>query len=320
MSRPAAFLDWGSVDIAGDLDTAPLTALLPGMEFFADTSATEIVARIAGRAVVVTNQVPFTAATFAASPDLRLIALTATGTNAVDLAAARAHSVAVCNIRDYCTASVVQHVFAVLLALNHRLREYDRALKAGVWEDPAQAGMPAPSIRELAGQTLGIVGYGNLGRGVARIGEAFGMRVVVANRRGAPAEAGRLELDEVLRQADVLSLHCPVTPTTRNLIGARELSLMKPDAILINTARGGLVDAQALAHALRGGRLAGAGIDVLDPEPPIGGNPLLAPDLGNVIVTPHTAWAAREARQRGIAEVAANVAAFFRGEERMRVA
>jgi glycerate dehydrogenase len=315
----SVFLDWGSVDLADDLDPAPLAAVLPGLEFCDDTPPEQRDARLAGRAVVVTNQVQLDAALIAAHPELRLIALTATGTNSVDLDAARHHGVAVCNIRDYCTPSVVQHVFAVLLALTHRLREYDRALKAGAWEDPEARGMPRLPVRELAGLTIGIVGYGTLGQGVARAAEAFGMTVLVANRSGAPPAAGRVELARLLAAADVVSLHCPITPATRNLIGAHELSLMKPDAVLINTARGGLVDAAALAAALRAGRLGGAGIDVLAEEPPLAGNPLLAPDLGNLIVTPHTAWAARESRQRGLAEVAANVADFFAGGRRGRV-
>jgi glycerate dehydrogenase len=207
----------------------------------------------------------------------------------------------------------------VLLALTRRLREYDRALKAGAWERADGLPLPAFPIRELAGRTLGIVGHGTLGQGVARVALAFGMRVLVANRADSAPQAGRLDLPALLPRVDVLSLHCPLTPSTRHLIGARELALMKPDAVLINTARGGLVDAGALAAALREHRLGGAAIDVLEEEPPVHGNPLLAPDLANLIATPHTAWAAREARQRAIDELAANVEAFLRGERRNRV-
>ena len=315
----AVFLDYGTVAAGGDLDPARLRAVLPGLEFYDTTADAELDARIAGAAVVLHNKAQITRARILANPALRLVALTATGTNNVDLEAAREREVAVCNIADYCTASVVQHVFAVLLALTHRLREYDRALKAGAWERADRHPAPAFPVRELAGRTFGIVGYGTLGRGVARIAEAFGMQVLVAARAGTAPAAGRLELAALLPRVDVLSLHCPLTPATRHLIGARELALMKPDAVLINTARGGLVDAAALAAALRAARLGGAAIDVLEEEPPLHGSPLLAPDLVNLIATPHSAWAAREARQRAIDELAANVEAFLRGQRRNRV-
>jgi glycerate dehydrogenase len=315
----AVFLDYGSVAVDGDLDPGRLRAALPGLEIRATTAEAEVDRAIAGAAVVLLNKSQITRARIVANEGLRLVALTATGTNNVDLEAARERGIAVCNIADYCTASVVEHVYAVLLALSRRLREYDRALKAGDWERADGLPVPAFPIRELAGRTLGIVGYGTLGRGVARVASAFGMSVLVANRAGAAPQAGRLELLALLPRVDVLSLHCPITPATRHLIGARELALMKPDAVLINTARGGLVDAAALAAALRERRLGGAAIDVLEEEPPAHGNPLLAPDLANLIATPHTAWAAREARQRAIDELAANVEAFLRGERRNRL-
>ena len=248
-----------------------------------------------------------------------MIALTATGVNNVDLVAARERGVAVCNIRDYCTPSVVQHVFATLLSLTHSIREYDHALKLGAWEKGEQFTLLHFPIRELAGRTLGIVGYGVLGQGVARVAEAFGMRVLIANRPGGAPEPGRVDLDELLPQVDVLTLHCPITDATRGLISARELSRMRPDAIVINTARGGLIDADALAGALREGRIGGAAIDVLTQEPPVDGNPLLSPDLHNLIVTPHTAWAAKESRQRAIDELAANVGDWLSGGLRGRV-
>ena len=313
----AVFLDYGTVAVDGDLDPARLRAVLPELAIHEATADAEVDARIAGVPIVLTNTARLTRARIEASPALELIALTATGTNNVDLEAARAHGVAVCNIADYCTASVVQHVFAVLLALTHRVREYDRALKAGGWEHGEE---PAFPVRELAGRTLGIVGFGTLGRGVARVAECFGMTVRVAARAGSLPGPGRFALEALLPEVDVLSLHCPITPATRHLIGARELALMKQDAVLINTARGALVDAAALAQALRSGRLGGAAIDVLEEEPPLHGNPLLAPDLTTLIVTPHSAWSAREARQRALDELAENVAAFLRGEQRHRVA
>jgi glycerate dehydrogenase len=316
----AVFLDYATVSYAGDLDAQPLYDALPGLVVYEQSTEREADARIATAEVVLTNKVRISRERIAASPRLRLVGLTATGTNNVDLDAARERNVAVVNIRDYCTASVVQHVYALLLALTHRLREFDAALKHGAWQVPAPTVAYGLPIRELAGRTLGIVGHGVLGAGVARAAEAFGMRVLVANRPGGAPQPGRVDLQALLPVADVLSLHCPLTPATRHLIGAAELARMKRDAVLINTARGALVDAQALADALRAGRLGGAGIDVLETEPPVDGNPLLAPDVPNLIVTPHVAWAAREARQRALAELGANVADALRGGTRGRVA
>jgi len=210
-------------------------------------------------------------------------------------------------------------VFAVLLSLTHHLREYDDFARSGGWGRAAQFSVFPFPIRELRDRTMGIVGHGALGRGVAAAATAFGMRVLVANRPGGSPQPGRLNLAELLPRVDVLSLHCPLTPSTRGLIGRAELALMKRDAVIINTARGALIDAAALAEALKAGRLGGAGIDVLEQEPPVDGNPLLDPSLPNLIVTPHTAWAARESRQRCLDELAANVAAFQRGERRNRV-
>jgi glycerate dehydrogenase len=255
----------------------------------------------------------------AANPQLRLIALTATGVDNVDVAAARQAGIAVANLRDYCTPSVVQHVFALLLALTHHVEDYDRFVASGEWGRSGQFSVFPFPIRELRGRVMGIVGYGALGRGVARVAEAFGMQVRVANRPGGTRVEGRIDLAELLPAADVLSLHCPLTPATRGLIGEQELARMKHDAVIINTARGALIDAAALATALRAGRLGGAGIDVLEREPPVDGNPLLAGDVPNLIVTPHVAWAARESRQRCLDELAANVRAFLAGERRNRV-
>jgi glycerate dehydrogenase len=192
-------------------------------------------------------------------------------------------------------------------------------VRSGAWQRGEQFCLLDFPIRELCGRKLVIVGYGTLGKGVAHAARAFGMDVLVANRPGGEPVAGRHDLDDLLPQADVLSLHCPLTPHTTGLVGASELSRMKRDAILINTARGALVDAAALADALRGGQIGGAGIDVLAQEPPTDGSPLLAPDIPNLIVTPHVAWAAREARQRCIDEMAANVEDFRRGGRRGRV-
>lgn len=299
-----------------DLDTGAFDACLPAWRRYAHTAPEQVAERIAEAEVVFTNKVPIGAAQLAAAPQLRLIAVMATGTDHVDLAAARERGVAVCNVVDYSTAAVVQHTLALMLALATRLPEYRDAVRRGEWQRSPQFWLPGYPVRELAGRRLGIVGYGAIGRGVAALAQALGMTVAVAQRPGAPAAAGRVPLEQLLPTVDVLSLHCPLTPRTRHLINAPRLALMRPDAWLINTARGALVDAAALAAALRGGRLGGAGIDVLDREPPPADHPLLAADIPNLIVTPHCAWASREARQRLVDQLAQVVAAFCAGAPR----
>ncbi len=316
----AVFLDYATVSFNGDLDPSALRRALPDLELCDNTPQAAVPAAIAGAAVVALNKLRITRETIAASPALRLIVLAATGTNNVDLDAARERGIGVCNLRDYCTASVVQHVLGTMLLLTQRLREYDTLVRSGAWSRGDQFCLLDFPIRELAGRKLGIVGHGALGKGVAHAaGLALGMDVWIANRPGGAPHAGRHDLEDLLPQVDVLSLHCPLTPHTQGLIGAPQLARMKPDALLINTARGALVDSQALADALRAGKLGGAAIDVLPQEPPVAGNPLLAPDIPNLIVTPHIAWAAREARQRCLDEMAANVDDFVRGGHRGRV-
>ncbi len=315
----ALFLDYATVSFNGDLDPAALRRALSDLELRDHTSQETVAEAAAGAAVILVNKLRITREIMERAPALELIALAATGTNNIDLEAARERGVAVCNLRDYCTASVVQHVFGVLLTLTHRLREYDALVRSGAWQRGGQFCLLDFPIRELAGRRLGIVGFGTLGRGVAHAARAFGMEVLVAGRPGGEHVAGRVDLDELLPQVDVLSLHCPLTPATDGLINRARLQSMKPDAVLINTARGALVDSAALADALRTGRLGGAAIDVLPQEPPVDGNALLAGDIPNLIVTPHIAWAAREARQRCIDEMAANVEDFRRGGRRGRV-
>ncbi|MEL7449335.1 MAG: NAD(P)-dependent oxidoreductase [Pseudomonadota bacterium] len=315
----AVFLDFDTVS-AGDIDTASLDAALPDMHYFGTSDPAQVTERIADAEVLLINKIRVDAAVIAAAPKLRLVCAAATGTDNIDMDAAGARNIAVCNIRDYCTASVVQHVFALLLALNHHLDGYGKLLAAGEWRQHPQFCMLNYPILELDGLKLGIVGYGTLGRATARAAGAFGMEVLVARSLGG-SQAGdeRLPLDDVLAQSDVISLHCPLNAATRHMIDEAALARMKPSAFLINTARGALVDASALADALRAGRLAGAGIDVLEQEPPVDGNPLLADDIPNLIVTPHVAWAARAARQRAVDEMALNARAFLAGEQRNRV-
>jgi glycerate dehydrogenase len=214
---------------------------------------------------------------------------------------------------------VPEHVFAVLLALRRNLIAYAAAAKNGEWSRAEAFCLHHWPIEDLAGSTLGVVGGGTLGQSVAKLGVAFGLRVLLAEQRGAPLRPGRVAFEQVLAEADVLSLHVPLTPATRNLIGAAELARMKPSAILINSARGGVVDDVALIEALRAGRLAGAAVDVLTTEPPPADYPLLGANLPNLLVTPHIAWASRQAQQKLADEVVANIAAFLRGERRNRV-
>ena len=321
----AVFLDYGTVSSQGDLDPSSLLRVMPGLELHLNTSQDDVGEAVADAHVVLVNKLRLTRAILEAAPALRLVVLAATGTNNVDLEAARERGVGVCNLRDYCTASVVQHVLGVMLLLTHRLREYDALVRAGAWQRGEHFCLLDHPIRELAGRRLGIVGHGVLGRAVARAANlALGMEVLVARHPGgepAPGrvDPGRVDVDELLPQVDVLSLHCPLTPHTQGLLGVERLARMKPDALLINTARGAIVDSQALADALRGRRLGGAAVDVLPQEPPAVGDPLLEPDIPNLIVTPHVAWAARDARQRCVDEMAANVEDFLRGGRRGRV-
>jgi len=315
----AVFLDLATV-ARGDLDLTGLRAACARWTLHDYTQPGQLAARIARAQVVVTNKFVLDRAALAAAPDLKLVCLTATGTNNVDLAAAQELGIAVANVTGYATAAVVQHVFALILAHATRLLDYRAAVAAGAWSRSPMFCLLDFPIFELAGKTLGIVGYGELGRAVARVARCFGMEVLIAQRPGGPPREGRLPLADLLPQVDVLSLHCPLAENTRGLIGAAELALMRPTALLVNTARGPLVDAQALAAALRAGTIGGAALDVLSSEPPPLDHPLLAPDIPNLILTPHTAWASREARQRVLDEVALNIAAFAAGERRNRVA
>ena len=259
----------------------------------------------------------------AALPDLRLVAVSATGTNVVDLEACRARGIAVCNIRGYAAHTVPEHTFMLLLALSRNLIAYRQAVQAGRWQCSQQFCLFDHPIRDLHGATLGVVGSGSLGAGVVRLAEAFGMRVLRAERKGAATvRPGYTAFAEVLRQCDALTLHCPLGPDTRGLIGEAELRAMRPTALLINTGRGGLVDEAALVHALREGWIAGADFDVATAEPPPDDHPLLAPELlalPNFLLTPHVAWASRPAMQALADQLIENLEAFVAGRPRNRV-
>ena len=246
----------------------------------------------------------------------RLVALLSTGTNAIDLEAAAERGIAVCNAPAYSTDSVAQHVFALVLAFTDRVAEHHAAVAAGRWSGGADFTFTVAPLTELAGRTLGVVGFGDIGRKVAEIGHAFGMRVLVQSRTRKPSATPVtwVQRAELFAEADVVSLHCPLTDETDGMIDAALLATMKPDALLINTGRGGLIDEPALAAALREGRLGGAGLDVLSEEPPPADHPLIG--CPRCVVTPHTAWATRAARRRLVELVAGNVAAFAEGRPR----
>lgn len=280
------------------------------------TAPDEVVARLAGATIAVTNKVALRAETLERLPGLKLVAVAATGVDCVDVGWCHAHGLPVSNVRGYATGSVPEHVFMLALALRRQLLRLRAALLDGAWQrSPSFCVLDHP-IGDLRGATLAIVGAGALGQAVATIGRAFGMEILFAERRGEPAREGRVSLDEALARADVLSLHCPLTPETHGLIGARELGLMKPTAVLINTARGALVDADALLAALKAGQLGGAGIDVLPEEPPRHGHPLLDVELPNLIVTPHVAWAGERTMQALADQLIDNLEAFAAGSPR----
>jgi glycerate dehydrogenase len=307
------FLDLETVD-RDDLDLRLLESTLPEWSLLKETS--DVSKAIGNADIVVTNKICLDRDILHAAGQLKLVCIAATGTNNVDLVAARENDITVCNVRAYATASVVEHVFTLMLNLVRNLRKYHDAVDRGAWQNADGFCLLDYPVRELNGQTLGIIGYGELGKAVATVARAFGMQILVAQRAGTPAAPERVPLDKLLSESNIISVHCPLTDSTRNLIGRRELALMRKDSILINTARGGIVNETALSEALRNGEIAGAGIDVLSEEPPRDGNPLLDPSLPNLILTPHIAWAGISARQALINEIAANIRAFLAGTPR----
>jgi glycerate dehydrogenase len=285
------------------------------------TAAAQVRERLAGATIAVTNKVPLRAADLALLPDLKMIAVAATGTDIVDLAACRERGIVVSNIRDYAVASVPEHAFALMLALRRNLLAYRADVAAGRWQRSTTFCLLDHPIRDLAGSRLGLIGYGALGKSVARLGRAFGMDILVHTRTPVVEDGiTNVSFDTLLETADILSLHLPLSENTRHLIGTRELARMRPGALLINTARGGLVDEAALADALTRGVIGGAGFDVLSGEPPVAGNPLLELDLPNFILTPHVAWASGQAMQTLADQLVDNIEAFVAGRPRNVVA
>lgn len=263
---------------------------------------------------MLTNKCRIDRAIIESAPGLKLIALSATGTDNVDTAAATENGVAVCNIRDYCTESVAQHVITLMLNLLTGLPWYFQDVRRGEWSKAVQFCLKDRPIREARGLTFGVIGHGTLGRRSGELAAALGMDVLIAERKDAPPREGRVAFEDVIAQADVLSVHCPLTDETRGLINRDVFVAMKQDAFLINTARGAVIEAEDLADALRAGEIAGAGIDTLSVEPPPRDHPLLAADIPNLIVTPHNAWASRTARQAALDQLARVVESMQAGE------
>lgn len=285
------------------------------LEEYSNTLPEQTAERLAGADIVVSNKVFISAEHIAANPQLKLIAVSATGYNNVDIQAAKAAGITVCNIRAYGNESVAEHAFMLMIALMRNLPAYQRDVAAGLWEKSSFFCHFGAPMRDLNGKTLAIFGRGNIGNTLAGYARAFNMNVVFGeHKHAAVVREGYVSFDTAIRSADVFSLHCPLTENTANMIGEAELQQMKPGAIIINCGRGGLVDENALVAALKYGQLGGAGFDVLTEEPPRQGNPLLKARLPNLIVTPHMAWASDEAMNRLFDILVENINGFMRGE------
>lgn len=280
---------------------------------YGETAPGEVVERLREATIAITNKVSLRESALAQLPRLKLIAVAATGVDIIDLAAARRRRIAVANVRGYARTTLPEHVLMLALALSRQLVNYREDLRRGAWQSAPHFSLLTYPVRDLGGRTFGVIGYGALGRAVEMRAHAFGMEVLIAEHKGREeTRTGRTPFVDVLRRSDVISLHAPLTEETRLMIGRAELREMKRDALLINCGRGGLVDETALAAALRAGEIAGAGVDVLSAEPPRGGNPLLEPDVPNLIVTPHIAWASLEAMQALADQLVDNLEAFVR--------
>ncbi len=318
------FLDTDSI-APRDLDLEALTSMFTQLTLFPSTQNNQRLERISDAQVVITNKIPIDKKLMDSAKSLKLILVAATGANNIDLEAAQQAGIAVANVTGYSAPSVAQHSFALILSLSTHLIEYTNDVQAGVWGKNHFFCLLHHPISELNGKNLVIVGYGEIGKAVAQVAEGFGMNVLIADSLG-PAKPSnhqdkyeRLPLEQLFPVADVLTLHCPLTPQTENVIAAQQLAAMKPSALLINTARGGLVHEGDLLEALQSRTIGGAGIDVLTTEPPEQGNVLLNTGLPNLIVTPHCAWGSLEARQRLVDEMVLNLKAFIQDQPRNRL-
>lgn len=300
-----------------DLDFSGLQNLPVNWTFYKDCTADQVSQRIADAQIVLTNKAPLDRDVIAGALNLEFISVLATGTNQIDLEAARQQGIVVSNAVAYGTGSVVQHVWAMILALTTNLQSYHRAAVGEAWQQSRFFCFMDYPVSELNGKVLGIVGAGELGQAVGKIGEAFGMQVIYAalpGRTPSTEIANRVPFDEFLATADVISLHCPLTPETQNLIDEPQLARIKDSAILVNSARGTIVNEQALKKALLAGNIGGAAMDVLSEEPPVNGNCLFDKAIPNLLITPHSAWVAVESRQRLVDQTVENIHAFLNGK------
>ncbi len=315
----AVFLDLATYK-QGDEHVDLLNAAHDNWVLYDGSTPDELVERMSGAELVITNKCKLTREVIEACPDLKIIIAGATGVDNIDVQAAKDKGVIVCNVRGYSTSAVAQYVFAGILTLLNSCSKYDALVKSGAWQNNQKFCLLDYDMIELSGKTIGLVGYGDIAGAVEKIALAFDMHVLRSERKGASdIRPGRAAFDDVIRNADILSLHCPLNDDTRGLIGEEELSLMKDTAILVNAARGGVADEQALADAVRDQEISGAVVDVVSQEPPRDGNPLLDPDLERVIITPHCAWASVEARLRLFEQVKEIIASYKAGAPINRV-
>lgn len=316
-SGGVAFLDSATV-MLHELDLTTLKQVAEPLHLHPTTSPAELDTHARDAWCVITNKVELDRKFFETHPGLGLVCAFATGTNNIDLEAAREANVAVVNCRGYSTESVAQHCLMMVLALKRNFQRYLRDVNKGEWERSAIFCLNQYPIEELSGQKLGIVGYGDIGQRVAELGKAFGMYILISERPGQIPRSGRMDFEEVLEAADILSLHCPLTEETAKLINKTSLQRMKKTAVLINTARGGLIDEEDLLVALGSKQIAGAALDVLSNEPPRN-NPLLQANLENLIISPHNAWSSRSACQQAIEQTAENIQAWLENKALRRV-
>ena len=306
------FLDVETVD-NGDLDRSQLLTCVERWQWHDFSEPSQIAGRILEADVVISNKCLLDRAAIESAENLKLIALAATGTNNVDLEAATDLGVTVCNIRDYASNAVAQHAITLMLNLLSAQPWYWQSVRQGAWSNSRQFCLNNRPIREFRELTLGIIGFGVLGRATAELAQSMGMNVLIGEREGDAVREGRVSFDELIRTADVLSIHCPLTEESRGLIDREVMQAMKPDALLVNTARGGIINEHDLAACLREGIIAGAGVDTLSKEPPPPDHPLLALDIPNLIVTPHNASASRTARQAAVDQLAEVIRAYTAG-------
>ncbi|MGO5000467.1 D-2-hydroxyacid dehydrogenase [Oceanisphaera sp. W20_SRM_FM3] len=309
-----------------DQETLPTQAQLRRPNFahhwqsYGNTLPEQVTTRLAEADIVLVNKVSLTADMIAQLPRLKLIALAATGSDNLDLTACRDAGIAVCNVRDYSKSSVPEHALSLMMALSRNLHAYRNSVVDGRWQQSGQFCYFDYPVRDLHGQTLGLIGYGTIAKDLEKLALALGMQVMVAARKGQTPAAGRVRFEQLLAQADIISLHCPLNADTRHLIAEPEFKLMKEDAILINVGRGGLVDEAALLQALETKQIGGAGFDVVTAEPPAPDNPLMqALACPNFILTPHIAWASHDAMQRLADQLIDNIEAFVAGKEQNRL-